>query len=176
MSSYHQSCGERCFVGASQELHPEGLNDQEYSKMTFRSGFGARSASLFYVLISQMHNCDPSVTTFRLESCFRTRRWTICSQASIFISPLLTEKVESRSSSRYLFSILTHAAGCLPGTPAYMSKQIMKGDQIVEVDGQSVNESNLRALLVGCDVPGSLVTIKIRREGKQRTVTLKRGK
>ena len=55
-----------------------------------------------------------------------------------------------------------------------MCKQLQRGDIIVEVDGRAAHADNLRKLLIGSDIPGSLTTIKFSREGKHKQVTLKR--
>jgi hypothetical protein len=48
----------------------------------------------------------------------------------------------------------------LPGVPA--SRVLRKGDEIVEIDGMPCNEQSAADMLVGCDIPGSSVTIKYR--------------
>jgi C-terminal processing protease CtpA/Prc len=53
----------------------------------------------------------------------------------------------------------------LAGAPASVSKKILKGDKILEVDSQPVTNSNIVDLLVGADVPGTIVNIKISRGG-----------
>jgi len=55
-----------------------------------------------------------------------------------------------------------------------MCKQIQRGDEIVEVDGKAADADNLRKLLIGSDIPGSLMTLKIKRGGQHKKVTLKR--
>ena len=142
----------------------------------------------------------------RLGLCSRTRWWTICLQVSRpvpdihhILVPSWRQSVMSSLVNRvawrlpnlrtclcvcvmkcscYHFSSLVSAISRWPpaGTPAYMSKKVQKGDEILEVDGQPVNQGNLRSLLVGCDVPGSLVNIKLQRGGKYKMLTLKRGK
>ena len=46
---------------------------------------------------------------------------------------------------------------CIPGTPA--STMFHAGDEIVEVDGRPVDANTCGKALIGCDVPGTLVTI-----------------
>ena len=46
---------------------------------------------------------------------------------------------------------------CVPGTPA--STMFHAGDEIVEVDGRPVDAYTCGKALIGCDVPGTLVTI-----------------
>ena len=53
----------------------------------------------------------------------------------------------------------------LAGAPASLSKKILKGDKILEVDSQPVTNSNIVELLIGADVPGSIVNIKVSRDG-----------
>jgi C-terminal processing protease CtpA/Prc len=53
----------------------------------------------------------------------------------------------------------------LAGAPASLSKKIVKGDKIVEIDSTSATNSNVIDLLIGSDYPGTIVNIKISREG-----------
>ena len=66
----------------------------------------------------------------------------------------------------------------MTGAPASHCKQIQKGDVVVEIDGTPVTPKNIIELLVGNDVPGSSVTLKLARNSRsdQRTlqVVLKR--
>ena len=65
----------------------------------------------------------------------------------------------------------------LTGAPASMCQQFEKGDRVVQVDNTKVDEhgTNLTKLLIGSDVPGSLVKIHFRRgETLYKEVTLKR--
>ena len=49
----------------------------------------------------------------------------------------------------------------LPSSPCYRSKQLTRGDILETVDGQQATPSNFKSLLIGSDVPGSLVTLGI---------------
>lgn len=63
------------------------------------------------------------------------------------------------------------------GGPAYNSRQLDKGDLVVEIDGKQVANENLSQLLVGSDVAGTPVTIGVRKGGKngtKKSVTLLR--
>ena len=65
----------------------------------------------------------------------------------------------------------------LTGAPASLSKQFQKGDRVVQVDGEKVDEhgTNLTKMLIGSDIPGSLVKVYFQRGNAQRKdVTLKR--
>jgi len=53
----------------------------------------------------------------------------------------------------------------LTGSPAALSKKFMKGDVVVQIDGAPVNNKNLIDLLIGCDIPGTIVTVKVMRTG-----------
>ena len=53
------------------------------------------------------------------------------------------------------------------GGPAYNSKQLGHGDVILEVDGQEAKDENIFQILIGCDVPGSAVNIKLAKGGPQ---------
>ncbi len=60
----------------------------------------------------------------------------------------------------------------LSGGPAHMSKDFQRGDVILEVDGQPATSHNIIDLLVGEDVPGSLIQLRTKRgdEELQRTL------
>ena len=63
------------------------------------------------------------------------------------------------------------------GGPAYTSRNIFKGDIIVKVDGEFVHEQvqDLKTLIVGDDIPGTSVTLTIKRgPGELVDVTLMR--
>ncbi len=53
------------------------------------------------------------------------------------------------------------------GGPAHISKAIGQGDVILKIDGIYVTSDNIKAMLVGSDVPGSLVTVTIAKGGPQ---------
>ena len=53
----------------------------------------------------------------------------------------------------------------LAGAPASVSGKIFKGDKVVEVDSVSATNSNVIDLLIGDDTPGSIVNVKVAREG-----------
>ena len=51
------------------------------------------------------------------------------------------------------------------GGPAHLYKNISIGDKILECDGKTATPSNISTLLVGSDIPGSTVKLKIQRGG-----------
>jgi S1-C subfamily serine protease len=51
------------------------------------------------------------------------------------------------------------------GGPAYNSKLMAHGDVILEVDDREAKNENIFELLIGCDVPGSVVHIKLAKGG-----------
>lgn len=53
----------------------------------------------------------------------------------------------------------------ITGGPAY--DKLFRGNEIVEVDGKAATEKNVRDLLIGCDVPGTIVTLTVSRLGAQ---------
>jgi hypothetical protein len=59
----------------------------------------------------------------------------------------------------------TTVESMLVGGPAHLSKNIMLGDKILECDGKTATPSNISTLLVGSDIPGSTVKLKIQRGG-----------
>jgi len=63
------------------------------------------------------------------------------------------------------------------GGPAYNSRQLDKGDFVVDIDGKAVTNDNLSQLLVGADVAGTPVIIGVKKGGKtgaKKSVTLLR--
>ena len=53
--------------------------------------------------------------------------------------------------------------GLVVGGPSFFCGQLSVGDNIVQVDGNTVTSDNLHELLVGNDIPGSFVTITVKR-------------
>ena len=63
----------------------------------------------------------------------------------------------------------------LIGSPAYTSRNILKGDSIVKVDGEFVKGVDMQRKIVGEDLPGSTVTLTLKRGPAELVdVTLKR--
>jgi len=62
----------------------------------------------------------------------------------------------------------------LLGGPAWDSGLIVKGDKILAVDGEPVTGKNVTSLLVGEDVPGSIVKIDLQRGQESLQVQLTR--
>ena len=63
------------------------------------------------------------------------------------------------------------------GGPAYNSRQLDRGDLVVEIDGRPVDKDSLSQMLVGKDVAGTPVAITVKKGGKtgaKKTVTLLR--
>ena len=63
------------------------------------------------------------------------------------------------------------------GGPSYNSRQLDRGDVVVKVDGEVVDNDTILNALIGNDVPGSEVLLTIYKGGKQsdmRVVTLHR--
>jgi hypothetical protein len=60
----------------------------------------------------------------------------------------------------------------LAGGPAHMSKDFQRGDVILEIDGLTATSHNIIELLIGEDVPGSLIQLRTKRgdEELQRTL------
>jgi hypothetical protein len=51
------------------------------------------------------------------------------------------------------------------GGPAHDSKQFEHGDVVLEVDGQEAKNANIFQLLIGSDIPGSDVEVKLGKGG-----------
>ena len=49
------------------------------------------------------------------------------------------------------------------GGPAYATGQLAHGDEVVAVDGAAVSRETLAAALIGSDVPGSEVELRVRK-------------
>lgn len=56
------------------------------------------------------------------------------------------------------------------GGPAYNTKALKKGDVILEVDATPVDVERLHQALIGCDLPGSTVTLRVRKAGTREIV------
>jgi S1-C subfamily serine protease len=52
------------------------------------------------------------------------------------------------------------------GGPAHNCSKLFRGDVIVKVDGNAVNDDNILEILVGDDVPGSAVQLGVAKGGK----------
>jgi len=57
----------------------------------------------------------------------------------------------------------SHIESMVVGGPAFNSQQLDRGDELILVDGQTVTEGNRNLLLIGGDVPGSQVTLTVRK-------------
>ena len=73
-----------------------------------------------------------------------------------------------------MFSGTGQVENVMIGGPAYLSGKVQKGDFIVEVDGKPVSASTLLSAIIGDDVPGSTLTLTLKRSGQVANVTLKR--
>lgn len=51
------------------------------------------------------------------------------------------------------------------GGPAFNSREFAQGDVIVAIDGVPVDNNNIHALMRGCDVVGSMVEVRLARDG-----------
>jgi len=69
----------------------------------------------------------------------------------------------SKSTVGLMFNGNGHVENVMAGGPAYTSRKIFKGDVIVKVDGQFVQGKDLQRKIIGDDVPGSLVTLTLKR-------------
>ena len=49
------------------------------------------------------------------------------------------------------------------GGPAFNCQQLDRGDELLLVDGEAVTDANRNLLLIGGDVPGSAVTLTVRK-------------
>lgn len=62
--------------------------------------------------------------------------------------------------------------GCVPGSPAYLSGKLQKGDVINQVDNAPVSGANIISRIRGDDSPGSKVTLNVERAGKKRPMEI----
>ena len=51
------------------------------------------------------------------------------------------------------------------GGPAYSSKQLVHQDVVLKVDGRDATDENIFELLIGEDIPGSVVEITFAKGG-----------
>ena len=58
------------------------------------------------------------------------------------------------------------------GGPAHSSKKIEHGDIVLEVDGRAATNDNIFELLIGNDIPGSVVEITLSKGGPKVNLTL----
>jgi C-terminal processing protease CtpA/Prc len=54
----------------------------------------------------------------------------------------------------------------VPGSPAQVCGMVDSGDELLMVDGQKVTEQTALAALRGSDVPGSVVSVLVRKSGR----------
>lgn len=54
----------------------------------------------------------------------------------------------------------------VPGSPAQVCGMVDTGDELLMVDGQKVTEQTALAALRGSDVPGSVVSLLVRKSGR----------
>jgi C-terminal processing protease CtpA/Prc len=73
-----------------------------------------------------------------------------------------------------MFSGTGQVESVMIGSPAYLSGKVQKGDFIVEVDGKSVSGSTVLSAIIGEDIPGSYLTLTLKRDGNMVYVNLKR--
>jgi len=74
-----------------------------------------------------------------------------------------------------VFPTSHHIDQILVGGPAYYSKVLESGDEILEVDGAKIEPNMLANTLLGSDIPGTFVNITVRQvRGEIKTVKLKR--
>ena len=90
-------------------------------------------------------------------------------------SPTARGTSEFRSTIGLLIEGVT-ISNIMVGGPAYRCKHFDKGDTILQVDGRHVSEESAARALIGCDVPGSVVTITVLKgvSGEIRDISLRR--
>jgi len=88
---------------------------------------------------------------------------------------VLSESISSfKSTVGIMFTSHGEVENLMVGGPAYLSRKVLRGDFIIEVDGKPVYSWNLSSAIIGDDLPGSILTLKLRRGENSFTVTLKR--
>jgi len=58
------------------------------------------------------------------------------------------------------------------GGPAHHCRQLDKGDIILKVDGDEMTLESCPVALIGCDIPGTLVTLTVQKESGLEKVRL----
>ena len=61
----------------------------------------------------------------------------------------------------------------IEGGPAHKSNQLEPGDVVLKVDGKDVTEDTLPGMVIGSDMPGSIVTLTVQKASEE--VSLRRG-
>ena len=61
----------------------------------------------------------------------------------------------------------------IEGGPAHKSNQLEPGDRVLKVDGKDVTEDTLPGMVIGSDMPGSIVTLTVQKASDE--VRLRRG-
>ena len=61
----------------------------------------------------------------------------------------------------------------IEGGPAHKSNQLEPGDLVLKVDGKDVTEDTLPGMVIGSDMPGSIVTLTVQKASHE--VRLRRG-
>jgi hypothetical protein len=91
-----------------------------------------------------------------------------------------TATFSSKFSSRATVGVMFHGniiESMVVGGPAFNCQELDRGDELLRVDGQPVTEQNRHRLLIGSDLPGSQVTLTVRKaSGATKDVVLSRMK
>ena len=91
-----------------------------------------------------------------------------------------TATFSSKFSSRATVGVMFHGnviESMVVGGPAFNCQQLDRGDELLQVDGQPVTEANRHRLLIGKDLPGSQVTLTVRKaSGATKDVIISRMK
>ena len=91
-----------------------------------------------------------------------------------------TATFSSKFSSRATVGVMFHGniiESMVVGGPAFNCQELDRGDELLRVDGQPVTEQSRHRLLVGSDLPGSQVTLTVRKvSGVIKDVVLSRMK
>lgn len=80
----------------------------------------------------------------------------------------------SLTSFAFSMSLSGLVSAVLVGGPAFNSKRIFKGDQIIAVDGNATSPQHILSALKGLDTPGSLVILTLKRTSVGRDKIHKR--
>ena len=102
--------------------------------------------SLFHYQSKKCRNLQQSLryVKYSNSTCFVSERYPVCRQVGLMLNGMAIDNM-------------------VVGGPAYNSGQLQQNDVIVQIDGMPVSNENIHDSLLGSDIPGSTVTITVRR-------------
>jgi hypothetical protein len=126
----------------------------------------------------KMNRSAPTGLSSQLKRCLQLSEM-LCERVRDKVLEVETKVIsEASSKSRctvgIMFDELGEVKNVMIGGPAYLSKNVFRGDLIVEVNGKLIEGSRLSLAIIGDDMPGSFLSLTLRRGKEFVSVTLKR--